>query len=65
MLEMQGVSRRFGETVALDEASLTVPPGAMIGFVGGNGAGKTTTMRIIMGLLAADAGAVLFQGRRP
>ncbi len=62
MLQVQGVSRRFGETVALDEASLTVPAGSVVGFVGGNGAGKTTTMRIIMGLLAADAGAVRFRG---
>lgn len=63
MLEVQDVSRRFGQTVALDEASLTVPSGSMVGFVGGNGAGKTTTMRIIMGVLAADSGAVRFQGR--
>ncbi|MGV1008271.1 MAG: ABC transporter ATP-binding protein [Dermatophilaceae bacterium] len=62
MLEVRSVSRRFGETVALDEASLTVPSGSMVGFVGGNGAGKTTTMRIIMGVLAADSGAVRFRG---
>ncbi len=63
MLEVQDVSRRFGDTVALDEASLTVPAGSMVGFVGGNGAGKTTTMRIVMGVLGADSGAVRFQGR--
>ncbi|MGA4506579.1 ABC transporter ATP-binding protein [Propionibacteriaceae bacterium G1746] len=62
MLEVQGLTRRFGERLAVDGVSFTVPDGATIGFVGANGAGKTTTMRMIMGLLAPTAGSVLWDG---
>ncbi|MEX0983428.1 MAG: ATP-binding cassette domain-containing protein [Actinomycetota bacterium] len=62
MLELIGLHRRFGDTVALDGVSFTVPSGALIGFVGRNGAGKTTAMRIAMGVLQADAGEVRFRG---
>ncbi len=62
MLQVDGVSRRFGDVTAVDDVSFTVPRGAMVGFVGGNGAGKTTTMRMIMGLLAKDAGDVWWDG---
>jgi ABC-2 type transport system ATP-binding protein len=62
-LELQRVRRSFGELVAVDELSFTVPAGRMFGFIGRNGAGKTTTMRIICGLLAADAGSVSWDGR--
>ena len=57
-LELRRVRRCFGELVAVDDLSFSVPAGRMFGFVGRNGAGKTTTMRIICGLLAADAGSV-------
>ncbi|MGD8214198.1 ABC transporter ATP-binding protein [Aestuariimicrobium sp. Y1814] len=63
MLEVQGLTRRFGDRVAVDDVSFTVPSGQTIGFVGANGAGKTTTMRMIMGLLATDGGTVTWQGR--
>src|SRR5579864_3531369 len=63
-LELRGIRRSFGELVAVDALSFTVPPGRLFGFVGRNGAGKTTTMRIICGLLAADAGSVSWHGRR-
>ncbi|MGA4670749.1 ABC transporter ATP-binding protein [Propionibacteriaceae bacterium Y1923] len=63
MLEVQGLTRRFGDRVAVDDLSFTVPSGQTIGFVGANGAGKTTTMRMIMGLLATDGGTVTWQGR--
>jgi ABC-2 type transport system ATP-binding protein len=63
MLEIDGVSKRFGSTVALDGMTLTVRPGELYGFVGANGAGKTTTMRIALGVLAADAGVVRLDGR--
>ncbi len=63
MLELDALSRRYGETVALDELSLAVPGGAICGFVGPNGAGKTTAMRIVLGVLAADAGEVRWEGR--
>ena len=63
MLEVRNLTRRYGDKTAVDNVSFTVGDGQMIGFVGGNGAGKTTTMRMIMGLLAPDAGEVLWQGQ--
>lgn len=63
MLELRDVTRRFGEHVAVDQVSFSVPDGAMTGFVGGNGAGKTTTMRMIMGVLAQHGGEIDWQGR--
>ena len=62
-LELRDLRRSFGELVAVDDLSFSVPTGRMFGFVGRNGAGKTTTMRIICGLLAADAGSVSWGGR--
>ena len=64
MLELQGLTRRYGDLVALDDLSFTVAEGQMFGFVGPNGAGKTTAMRIILGVLAPDAGEVRWR-RRP
>ena len=63
MLELRGLSRRYGDVVALDGLSFTVEPGQMFGFVGPNGAGKTTTMRIILGVLTPDQGEVYWRGR--
>jgi len=60
-----GLTRRYGDRVALDDVSFSVAPGQMFGFVGPNGAGKTTTMRIIMGVLAPDSGEVRFNGAAP
>jgi ABC-2 type transport system ATP-binding protein len=62
-IEVTGLCKRFGQTVALDELSFTVAPGQVTGFVGPNGAGKSTTMRVILGLDAADAGSALIGGR--
>jgi len=62
-IEVDGLSRSFGDLKAVDDVSFTVPGGLMTGFVGGNGAGKTTTMRMIMGLLATHAGEVRWDGR--
>ncbi|SFE13079.1 ABC-2 type transport system ATP-binding protein [Actinopolyspora alba] len=59
-LEIDRISKRYGDVVALDEMSLTVRSGEMLGFVGSNGAGKTTTMRIALGVLAADSGQVRY-----
>ncbi|NHB84011.1 ATP-binding cassette domain-containing protein [Tessaracoccus sp. HDW20] len=64
MLEIDAVTRRFGDLTALDDVSFTVPDGAFTGFVGGNGAGKTTTMRIIMGVLALPPGRSAGTGSR-
>jgi len=63
VLEMEGLTRRFGDVVALRGLSFRVAEGQMFGFVGGNGAGKTTTMRIVMGVDRADAGEVRWRGR--
>lgn len=62
MLELDSVSRRFGDVVALDEVSFRVVPGRLTGFVGANGAGKTTAMRIVLGITRANSGRVLWQG---
>src|SRR6266849_7000434 len=62
-IEVSGLRKRFGPTLALDDMSFTVPPGRVTGFVGPNGAGKSTTMRVILGLDAADAGSALIGGR--
>jgi ABC-2 type transport system ATP-binding protein len=62
-IEVTGLCKRFGRTVALDGLSFTVTPGNVTGFVGPNGAGKSTTMRVILGLDAADEGSALIGGR--
>jgi ABC-2 type transport system ATP-binding protein len=62
MLRVAGLTRRFGDHLALDDVTFDVVPGRMTGFVGANGAGKTTAMRIILGVLAATAGEVRWKG---
>ena len=62
MLELSRLSKRFGSLQALDDLSLSLDRGEIVGFVGANGAGKSTTMRIVMGVLAADSGAVTWMG---
>src|SRR5690242_3534158 len=62
-LQLRDLRRSFGEQVAVNDLSFSIPAATVFGFVGRNGAGKTTTMRIICGLLAADAGSVLWDGR--
>src|SRR5258708_12952104 len=55
-IEVNGLCKRFGPTLALDGMSFTVQPGQVTGFVGPNGAGKSTTMRVILTLDAPDEG---------
>ncbi|MEU1679610.1 ATP-binding cassette domain-containing protein [Micromonospora zamorensis] len=62
-LRLDGVDRSFGDRQVLKNVSFEVAAGRMTGFVGANGAGKTTTMRIILGVLSADAGEVSWGGR--
>jgi len=63
VLELKGLTRRYGDLVALDDLSFTVADAQLFGFVGPNGAGKTTAMRIILGVLAPDAGQVRWRGQ--
>ena len=63
-LQVDRISRRYGDIVALRDLSFAVTAGELFGFVGSNGAGKTTAMRIVMGVLAADSGEVRWNGSR-
>lgn len=62
-LELTGLRRNFGDVVALDGLSFSVPPGEVFGFLGPNGAGKTTAMRAIVGVTALDSGRVTWAGK--
>jgi ABC-2 type transport system ATP-binding protein len=63
VLQLENITRSYGDRQVLHDVSFTVQPGRMTGFVGGNGAGKTTTMRIILGVLSADGGTVTKDGK--
>ena len=64
MLELAGVTRRYGAVLALDALDLVVPTGTVFGFLGPNGAGKTTAMRAVFGISVPDAGEVRWRGHR-
>jgi ABC-2 type transport system ATP-binding protein len=61
-LELIGLTKRYGDLVALDECSIAVRPGRVLGLLGPNGAGKTTAMRVIFGLVVPDGGEVRWGG---
>jgi len=63
MIEAEGLSKRYGDTLAVDDLSFSVAPGKITGFLGPNGAGKTTTMRLILGLDRPTAGRVTVNGK--
>ena len=63
MIQADHLTKRFGETVAVDEVSFAVRPGRVTGFLGPNGAGKSTTMRMILGLDQPTAGTVTIDGK--
>ena len=63
MIEVQELSKRYGEKLAVDGLTFTVQPGTVTGFLGPNGAGKSTTMRLIAGLDKPTAGRVIVNGR--
>lgn len=65
VVEMRGVSKRFGSVTALDGLDLTVEQGEVHGFLGPNGAGKSTTLRLLLGLLRADGGSARLLGMDP
>lgn len=64
-VEIQGLSKSFGRTKALDGLDMTVPYGRIMGFLGPNGAGKSTTIRVLLGLLRAERGTVRLLGGDP
>jgi ABC-2 type transport system ATP-binding protein len=64
-LEVRGLTKRYGGTVAVDDLSFAVEAGKVTGFLGPNGAGKTTTMRALLGLLRPSGGVALVEGRPP
>src|SRR5271169_4666981 len=64
VIEAKGLTKRYGDTVAVDHLSFEVRPGQVTGFLGPNGSGKSTTMRMVMGLDRPDGGSVMVDGRK-
>jgi ABC-2 type transport system ATP-binding protein len=64
MIEVRGLTKRYGDKVAVDDLSFGIEPGKVTGFLGPNGAGKTTTMRLILGLDYPNAGTVSIGGKQ-
>ena len=64
ILEIQNLCKRYGDHVAVDDISFSVPRGSVFGLLGPNGAGKTTTIRMIMRIIASDSGTVLLDGEK-
>jgi ABC-2 type transport system ATP-binding protein len=63
-IELRGLTKRFGATVAVDDLTASARPGSVTAFLGPNGAGKTTTLRMLLGLIAPTAGTATIGGRR-
>ena len=64
MIEVAGLTKRYGSTLAVDRLDFRVPAGTITGFLGPNGAGKTTTLRALLGLVRPTAGTATILGRR-
>ncbi|MFG1912350.1 ABC transporter ATP-binding protein [Kribbella sp. NPDC048928] len=62
MLEIEGLTKRYGATLALDDCTFSVAPKRLIGLLGPNGAGKTTLMRCLLGLVVPDGGTIRWSG---
>jgi len=63
VIEVRGLTKRFGPVLAVDQLSFAVERGAVTGFLGSNGAGKTTTLRMLLGLIRPDAGTATISGQ--
>ena len=63
MITIHGLTKHYGDVVAVDNASFTVSPGTITGFLGPNGAGKSTTLRLILGLEQPTSGEALIDGQ--
>ena len=64
LLQLENVHKRFGDFVAVSDISFSIEKGSIYGLLGPNGAGKTTTLRMIMDIIAPDAGSITFSGNR-
>ena len=64
MISVEGVTKRYGKTLAVDDLSFKIEPGQVTGFLGPNGAGKTTTLRILLDLVKATSGTATIDGKR-
>jgi len=62
-ISVQGLTKRFGDVLAVDQLEFRVDPGTVVGFLGPNGAGKTTTLRMLLGLVTPTAGTATIAGR--
>src|SRR6478672_6353235 len=62
MVQLSGLTKRFGRNTALDDVTLTIGPGEVFGYLGPNGAGKTTTIRLLMGMLRPTSGTAMVLG---
>jgi ABC-2 type transport system ATP-binding protein len=63
-IEITGLSKHYGPTLAVDDLSFKVDPGRIVGFLGPNGAGKTTTLRALLGLISPSSGTATIEGQR-
>src|ERR1700727_1017868 len=64
VIEVDGLTKRFGGLTAVDHVTFTVERGSVVGFLGPNGAGKTTTLRMLLGLVTPTSGTAKINGRR-
>src|SRR3954454_4541090 len=64
VIEIRGLTKRFGAVTAVDHLTFSPAPGRVTGFVGANGAGKTTTLRMLLGLTRPDSGSAPTAARR-
>ena len=62
MLKIEGLTKKYGDKIAVDNLSLEIAPGVIYAFIGHNGAGKTTTLKACVGILAADSGNIYIDG---
>jgi ABC-2 type transport system ATP-binding protein len=63
VITIQGLTKRFGDVLAVDDLSFEVDQGTVVGFLGPNGAGKTTTLRTLLGLVSPTAGTARIDGK--
>ena len=63
VITIQGLTKRFGDVLAVDDLSFAVDQGTVVGFLGPNGAGKTTTLRTLLGLVTPTAGSARIDGK--